>query len=113
MASHDPWLSGNPNRPTQPPYNPRVIPPRESRESNAENTEYDIHDPRTQQHNAYKISQVNGTAATRRFWYGDDVDSKQNVDYTGYNPNPSTANNQDSAQLRLQNAQEARSNAVK
>ena len=63
---------------------------------------YDIHDPRTREHNAYKISQDNAGRATRRYKYGDDVDAD------GTNTDPDEEDNHDSMELRLQNAREAR-----
>ena len=68
----------------------------------SDNDGYDIHDPRTREHNAYKISQDNAARATRRYKYGDDVDN----DRTNYNPREE--DNHDDMDLRLQNAREAR-----
>ena len=63
---------------------------------------YDIHDPRTREHEAYKISQENAGRSTRRFRYGDDVDAD------GTNYDAREEDNRDSLELRLQNAREAR-----
>jgi hypothetical protein len=67
-----------------------------------ERDQYDINDPRTREHEAYKIAQRNGAAAARRFWYGDDVDAD------GTNYDPDEADNEDSQEQRLENAREAR-----
>lgn len=69
-------------------------------ESNSDG--YDIHNPRTREHEAYKIAQDNAGRATRRFRYGDEVDA----DGTDYNAREE--DNDDSMELRLQNAREAR-----
>lgn len=63
---------------------------------------YDIHGPRTREHEAYKIAQDNGGRAARRFKYGNDVDAD------GDDPSLSEEDYQDSMELRLQNAREAR-----
>lgn len=63
---------------------------------------YDIHDPRTSEHEAYKIAQNNAGSATRRFRYGDDVDAD------GINYDARKEDNDDSMELRLENAREAR-----
>ena len=63
---------------------------------------YDIHDPRTREHKAYKIAQDNAGRAARRYKYGDDVDAE------GTDSDPDEADNDDPAELRLQNAREAR-----
>ncbi|KAF6228697.1 hypothetical protein HO173_011716 [Letharia columbiana] len=68
----------------------------------SESDGYDIHDPRTREHEAYKIAQENAGRAARRFKYGDDVDADGN-DY-----HPREEDNGDSMELRLQNAREAR-----
>ena len=71
-----------------------------------ERHEYDINDPRTRAHEAYKIAQRNGAAAARRFRYGDDVDAD------GTNYDPDEADNEDSQEKRLENAREARAWAL-
>jgi hypothetical protein len=68
--------------------------------------QYDIHDPRTREHEAYKIAQDNVGRAVRRFRYGDDVDAD------GANYDPHEEDNNDPMELRLQNAREARAWAV-
>jgi hypothetical protein len=65
-------------------------------------SDYDVNDPCTREHEAYKMAQENGARARRRYRYGDDVDAD------GENYSPSEANNDDSMEQRLQNAQEAR-----
>ena len=64
--------------------------------------EYDVNDPRQREHAAYKIAQDNAGRATRRFKYGDDVDEDET------NHSPDEEDNEDSLELRLKNAEEAR-----
>ena len=68
----------------------------------SDSAKYDIHDPRTSEHEAYKIAQDNAGRAGRRYRYGADVDAD------GTNHNAREENNDDSMELRLQNAREAR-----
>lgn len=63
---------------------------------------YNINDPRTREHTAYKISQDNAGRAARRYKYGDNVDAE------GTNDSPDEADNHDSMETRLANAREAR-----
>ena len=62
---------------------------------------YDINDPQTREHEAYKIAQANAGRPVRRFWYGDDVDAEDT------NHHPHEADNDDPDKLRLQNFREA------
>ena len=70
--------------------------------SESDSDGYDINDPRTREHEAYKIAQDNGARARRRFRYGDDVDAD------GENYDPHEEDNDDPMEFRLQNAREAR-----
>lgn len=63
---------------------------------------YDVNDPRTREHEAYKLSQENGARARRRYKYGN------NVDADGENYSPDEDDNSDTMEERLQNAREAR-----
>ena len=65
----------------------------------SDSDEYDINDPRTREHKAYKISQDNHASARRRFYYGDDVDAD------GFDHD---ARREDNQERRLENAREAR-----
>lgn len=68
---------------------------------------YDINDPRTREHAAYKISQDNAGRARRRYKYGDNIDAKGLDDSTSGEDSDDLVNN-DPMELRLQNAREAR-----
>lgn len=80
--------------------------------------EYDVNDPRTREHLAYKIAQDNRGRATRRFKYGDDVDardSSQEQEEDDDEGSPSEDGNDDSDERldeQLRNAREARGWAV-
>ena len=71
-------------------------------DSDSDSDGYDIDDPRTREHEAYKIAQENGARSRRRYKYGDDVDAD------GENYSPDEEDNHDSMEVRLQNAREAR-----
>ncbi|KAI4946136.1 hypothetical protein J4E91_007579 [Alternaria rosae] len=71
-------------------------------DSDSDSDGYDVDDPRTREHEAYKIAQENGARARRRYRYGDDVDAD------GENYSPDEEDNHDSMGVRLQNAREAR-----
>ena len=68
----------------------------------SDSDEYDINDPRTREHQAYKISQDNHASARRRFYFGNDVDAD------GFNDEARREDNHDSMEQRLENAREAR-----
>ena len=80
----------------------------------SESDGYDIHDPRTREHEAYKIAQDNAGRATRRFRHGDHVDddkkdndeSEEDNDDSGEDSDDYGEGNNDP--MRLQNAREAR-----
>jgi hypothetical protein len=69
--------------------------------------EYDINDPRTREHNAYKIAQDNYGRAVRRYKYGDDVDDDDSRESS-----PDEGENHDSLETKLANAREARAWAI-
>jgi hypothetical protein len=71
-------------------------------ESDSGSDDYDVNDPRTREHKAYKIAQESGARARRRLIYGDSVDAD------GENHSPHEEDNHDSLEQRLQNAREAR-----
>ena len=68
----------------------------------SDSDEYEINDPRTREHQAYKISQDNHASARRRYDYGNDVDAD------GFNHYARREDNHDSMEQRLENAREAR-----
>ena len=77
--------------------------------------EYDINDPRTREHQAYKIAQDNRGRATRRFKQGDDFDARDSPqedddDESAYDDDNDDSNDRLDEQLR--NAREARGWAV-
>ncbi|KAF1934174.1 uncharacterized protein M421DRAFT_88187 [Didymella exigua CBS 183.55] len=59
---------------------------------------YDNDDPRTREHNAYKISQENGARDRRGYRYGDAVDDD------GENYSPDERDNHDTMERKLENA---------
>ena len=71
-------------------------------DSDSDEYDNDINDPRTREHEAYKISQDNQAWARRRFLYGNDVDAD------GFNHDAREEDNDDSMEERLENAREAR-----
>lgn len=84
-----------------------------------DNYEYDINDPRTREHEAYKIAQDNRGRATRRFRYGDDVDARdspQEEDEEEEDEDPVSEDDDEDSEDRLdeqlRNAREARGWAV-
>lgn len=68
----------------------------------SDSDEYDINDPRTREHEAYKIAQDNHASARRRFYKGNDVDAD------GFNHEARNEDNNDPMEQRLENAREAR-----
>ena len=79
--------------------------------------EYDVDDPRTREHLAYKIAQDNRGRANRRFRYGDDVDARespQEEEDEDEDPPSEDDNddNDDRLDEQLRNAREARGWAV-
>jgi hypothetical protein len=79
---------------------------------------YDINDPRTREHTAYKIAQDNRGRATRRFKYGDDVDEGGSPQEDGNLPSGEGDDGSDESideehmDEQLRNAREARGWAV-
>lgn len=64
--------------------------------------EYDIHDPRTKEHEAFKMVQEQGAMARRRYKFGN------NVDANGFNHSPHESDNEDTAEEKLESLREAR-----
>lgn len=82
-----------------------------------DNYEYDTNDPRTREHEAYKIAQDNRGRATRRFEYGDDVDARDSAqeEENDDEDSPSEDDEEDGDERldeQLRNAREARGWAV-
>ena len=81
--------------------------------------EYDINDPRTREHEAYKIAQDNCGRATRRFRYGDNVDARDSPQEEDEEEDEDQASEDDDEDSngrldeQLRNAREARGWAVK
>ena len=69
----------------------------------SDDDDYDINDPRTREHQAYKIAQDNYGRAARRYKYGDHVD-----DGDDHDESPRESDNPDGEDTRLANAREAR-----
>lgn len=83
--------------------------------SDDDDHEYDINDPRTREHEAYKIAQENRGRATRRFKYGDDVDDKEDSppeDEDLQSEDEDDDGSNDMLDEQLMNAREARGWAV-
>ena len=82
--------------------------------------EYDVNDPRTREHLAQRIAQDNRGRATRRFKYGDNVDSRdspqeEEEEDDDDEVSPSEDDNDDNDERldeQLRNAREARGWAV-
>lgn len=83
----------------------RIDPVSKMSNNDNRNTGYDINDPRTMKHTAYKISQANAIAARERYKqdYDDDDDEDSDVDLD--------QQGLERAEERLRNAQEARYHA--
>lgn len=74
--------------------------------------QYNINDPRTREHQAYKIAQDNHAYARRRLLHGENVDANDKDDTFDEDDEADEDPQIDSLEQQLQNAEEARAWAL-